>query len=257
MASPRRASSRGLLTRLPDEIADGEATLRVVSAMNGTTRSSGAWTFRVTSDPLPLDTAAIELMTPVAPGQWTDLVTSDLAMDFEIARVDGVELEFRQSSQRFISRASGDANMHLQVPLGLVAGPATVRTRTWIEQTISDWSEPATYVVADRPVAPTVEVIEGHPSARTIWFAGDPPPLRPVQRGQQIVMRGHFPVAGARELRIQLQNSTDSYELQATEDDEGVAVTIPAEAVPGEFHLVIGVRNNLTPPSDVTILRVM
>ena len=58
----------------------------------------------ISSGPLPLDPSAVALMTPVAPGQWTDL-PMDYDTEFEVRRTDRVELEFRHGDRKQISRA--------------------------------------------------------------------------------------------------------------------------------------------------------
>ena len=126
---------------LPDEVADGEATVRVGRSEAGVDRLSPPVTFAITSDPLPLDTLAVPLMTPVAPGQWTDLV-KDHVTDFEVRRADRIEIEFRQGDVALIGRALGPDSVHVQVPGRLAPGLVTVRTRTWIEQVASEWSIP-------------------------------------------------------------------------------------------------------------------
>jgi hypothetical protein len=50
-------------------------------------------------------------MTPVAPGQWTDLV-QDHEIEFEARRVDRIDVEFHQGAATEVSRATGPNNMH-------------------------------------------------------------------------------------------------------------------------------------------------
>jgi hypothetical protein len=95
--------------------------------------------------------SAVTGMTPVAPGQWSDLNLDDFADDWEVFRVDRVDVEFRQGDVTIVSTASPPANTHVRVPPRLKPGPVTVRTRTSIEQTASPWSRPATLTLLERP----------------------------------------------------------------------------------------------------------
>jgi len=70
------------------------------------------------------------------------------------------------------------------------------------------------------------------------------------------VLNGSFPVARAIDLRIQLRGRRETYDLSPTEVIGGVLVEIPAQASPGDWRLVIGTRERLTPPQEVTTLRV-
>ena len=66
--------------------------------------------------PLPLNQSAVEWMKPVAPGQWTDLAVGGYENEFEIGRVDRIDVEFQQSDLSTISRATGPAGVHVRVP---------------------------------------------------------------------------------------------------------------------------------------------
>jgi hypothetical protein len=151
----------GLNFTLPDEVADGEASLRVGRHRNGVDRLSAARRFVVTSGPLPLKSEAVAFMKPVAPGQWTDLAR-DLEIGFEIGRADRIDVEFRQGRVVVISQATGPDGVHVQVPARLAPGSVSVRTRTWIEQTASEWSAPgevSSYYSSER-----------EPRGRESWF---------------------------------------------------------------------------------------
>jgi HEAT repeat protein len=166
--TPAGISSLGMSLILPDEMADGDASVRVVRNENGFERQSEPLRFVVTSGPLPLKSLAVALMKPVAPGQWTDLVT-DAEIEFEVKRVDRLDVEFQQGRVTEIRSTTGPDNVHVQVPRRLIPGQASVRTRTWIEQTASEWSAPVTVTVAERPVAPSVTMIETGPSWNAVW----------------------------------------------------------------------------------------
>lgn len=63
-------------------------------------------------------------MKPVASGQWTDIV-KDHEIEFEVRRVDRIDVEFQQGAVTEISRATGPDNVHVQVPR---------RLRKWLRQ---------------------------------------------------------------------------------------------------------------------------
>ena len=191
------ASALGLSLTLPDDVADGEASIRLGRSVNGEERVSAPLRFLVTSGPLPLKSLAVALMKPVAPGQWTDIV-KDHEIEFEVRRVDRIDVEFQQGAVTEIRRATGPDNVHVQVPGRLYSWRASVRTRTWIEQTASDWSAPVTLTVPERPVAPSVTAIEAGSFRNLVWWSGESAPaVAEVQHGEAMVLRGHFPVAAS------------------------------------------------------------
>jgi hypothetical protein len=103
--------------------------------VNGEERFSAPLTFLVTSGPLPLKPLAVALMKPVAPGQWTDIVKAH-EIEFEVRRIDRIDVEFQQGGTTEISRVIGPDNVHVQVPGRLIPGQALVRTRTWIKYSL-------------------------------------------------------------------------------------------------------------------------
>jgi hypothetical protein len=145
-------STEGVGARLPDEVAEGEASVQVGRTVNGRELLSAPRKFVVTSSPLPLKETVVAGMTPAAPGEWTDFQT-DSETDFEIERADRVEVEFRQGGVALTSVVTGGWPTRVQVPRGLIPGPALVRTRTWIDNDASDWSAPVRFRVLRRPAS--------------------------------------------------------------------------------------------------------
>lgn len=250
------ASALGISLMLPDEVADGEASIRLGRNVNGEERFSAPLRFLVTSGPLPLKSLAVALMKPVAPGQWTDIV-KDHEIEFEVRRVDRIDVEFQQGAVTEISRATGPDNVHVQVPGRLIPGRASVRTRTWIEQTASDWSAPVTLTVPERPVAPSVTAIEAGSFRNLVWWSGDSAPaVAEVQHGEAMVLRGHFPVARATDLRVRLRAPGRDLELRLTDVDGGVRVEIPSSAASGDYRLVVEPKDGRTAPQAITTVRI-
>ena len=249
-------SSRGISLILPDEVADGEATVRVVRNEAGVESLSAPLRFVVTSVPLPLKSLAVALMTPVAPGQWTDLV-KDHEVEFEVRRVDRIDVEFTQGAVTELSRATGPDHVHVRVPPRLKPGAVAVRTRTWIERAVSEWSDPTTFTVLERAAAPAITSIEAGRIRNLVWWSGDAAPAVVEARpGEALVLRGHFPVASARALRVQIRGPRITMELQATDVDGGVQVAVPSQASSGDWRLVVGTRDGRIPAEEIATVRV-
>lgn len=249
-------SSLGISLTLPDEVADGEASIRLGRSVNGAERFSAPLRFLITAGPLPLKSLAVSLMTPVAPGQWTDLVKGD-EIEFEVRRVDRIDVEFKQGDVTEVSRATGSDNVHFRVPPRLKPGGASVRTRTWIERAVSEWSDPTTFTLLERVAASKVTSIEAGPIRNLVWWSGDAAPAVVEARpGDALVLRGHFPVASARALRVQIRGPRITLELQATDVDGGVQVAVPSQASSGDWGLVVGTRDSRTPAEEIATVRV-
>jgi hypothetical protein len=253
---PTGVSRSGVSFMLPDDVADGEATVRVGRTENGNDRFSAPLTFVVTSGPLPLNPLAVSLMKRVAPGQWTDLVV-DADIEFEIRRADRIEVEFSQRDAAVVAQTTGPDGVHVQVPSSLSSRAVRVRTRTWIEQTASEWSASARFVPSEQPVGPHVELIQAGPRRNVVWSAGRKAEFATVKPGDTLLLRGHFPVARATDLHVRLKNSTTVLDLTATDVQGGVEVEVPAQTAPGDWQLVIGTKGGVTPPEAVTTVHLM
>jgi hypothetical protein len=233
---------------LPDEVADGEAAIRVRWIEGGVERFSAPFKFIVTSAPLPLERQAVTLMKPVAPGQWTDLGTN-YEIDWEVERADRVEIEFRQGDVASVKQATGLGVRHVEVPAEVVPGQVRVRTRTWIEQDVSPWSPSMPFRVLKNPVPPSVDWIGAGPGRTLVWWSGDDAPaFAQVQRGEALVLFGHFPVARAAELRVRLIGKSETYELAPTYVLAGVQVEVPGLATPGDWRLMIETKDRPSRP---------
>ena len=242
--------------RLPDEVADGEASVRAARKENGVERLSEPLRFSITSAPLPLPGFATSGMPQVAPGQWTDLGRYG-ETGFEITRADRIEVEFRQGNVAAISRAVGPNKIHVQVPGRMKPGEAEVRTRTWIGNVPSEWSPlVAQYQVLDRDVPPSIAVIVGGPFSKVLWYPGEPDAVVPARVGDALLLRGHFPVRDAAGLRVQLRGARRTLQLTATDVDGGVRVLIPSGAASGDWRIVVAARSGNTTPQEIATVRV-
>lgn len=246
-----------LLLTLPDDVADGRASIRLERLVDGAARLSAPLAFVITSAPLPLHPEAAGEMEPVAPGQWTDLV-ADHEIEFELNRADRVEVEFRQGDITEISQARAGDNVHVRVPARLRAGPVWVRTRTWIERIASEWSAPARWTVLAHAAAPVVTSIQAGPHRNLVWWAGESgPPVARAHAGEALVLMGHFPVANAAGVRVFLRRAQRTIELQPTDLEKGMRVALPRDLASGDWHLIVATRERTTPPRETTTVRVV
>lgn len=176
----------------------------------------------------------------------------------KIGRVDRVEVEFQQGQVTEIRQARGPENVHIQVPRRLSPGQVSVRTRTWIEKTASEWSPAATWIALDRRVPPTVTVIESESWSSSVWVSSDSAPaVALVRRGDALVLRGHFPVARAADLRVRLRGPRGDLNLRPTDFGGSVRVEIPLRAASGDWRLVVETRDGRTPAQEIITIRVM
>ena len=148
------ASEHGFVVVLSDDVAEGEAAIRVLRKRGAA--GSPPFKFRITSGPSPLTTTALAFMKPVAARQWTELWL-DTTDAFEVDRVDRVEIEFAQRGQIFAAVATGTQGTRVQIPAGLRPGIAMARNRTWIEDTASEWSLAVPVRIAKRALPVSVE----------------------------------------------------------------------------------------------------
>jgi len=242
---------------LPDEIADGEASIRIGRDEHGVENLSAPIRFVVTSGPLPLTTSIVVCMKPVAPGQWTDL-SKDWDTEFEVTHVDRVDVEFRQGDFSAISRATGRDGVHVWVPSRLKPGPVALRTRTWIDRTASEWSAAAMFTVVERKVAPTIYNIMDGRFRNYAWWAGDPlaPLVINARPGDALELHGHFPVANAGDLRVQLRGPRRTVDLRRTDVERAVRVQLPPRLSSGDWRLVVGTKDRSIPAQEITTVRV-
>ena len=248
-------TSHDVSFQLPDEVADGEATVRVGRTRDGVDSFGAPMTFVITSGPLPLGGVALG-MTPVAPGQWTDLLR-DYLVEYQLRRADRVDIEFKQGDVAVIGRPTGPDGVHVQVPAVMKPGLVSVRNRTWIEQTASEWSAPVEYRVLARRVSPSISSIEAGPVRRLVWWSGDAAlAFVPARPGDALVLRGHFPVASAGELRIQLRRAGRTLDLSPADVDGGVRVDVPPDAAAGDWSLLLGSTDRTLPIRPITTVRV-
>jgi hypothetical protein len=74
-----------------------------------------------------------------------------------------------------------------------------------------------------------------------------------VQRGDALVLSGHFPAASAADLRLRLKGKSQTYELTPTNIESGIQSELPRAIAPGEWRLVIDTKDVSTTPVEIKI----
>jgi hypothetical protein len=83
------------------------------------------------------------------------------------------------------------------------------------------------------------------------------PLLSLVRPGDALVLGRHFPVGRAADLRVHLRRPTEVRDLSPTDVDRGVRVQVTGQTPLGDWRLVIGTADSLTPRQEITTVRVM
>ena len=121
-----------------------------------------------------------------------------------------------------------------------------------------DGAPAATWIALDRRVPPTVTVIESESWSNSVWVSSDSAPaVALVRRGDALVLRGHFPVARAADLRVRLRGPRGDLNLRPTDFGGSVRVGIPLRAASGDWRLVVETRDGRTPAQEIITIRVM
>jgi hypothetical protein len=185
-------------------------------------------------------------------------LSEDWETEFEVTHVDRVDVEFRQGDFSAISRATGPDGVHVRVPSRLKPGPIALRTRTWIDRTASEWSVAAMFTVVERKVPPTIyDIVDGQ-FRNYVWWAGDPlsPPVINAGPGDAFELHGHFPVANAGDLRVQLRGPRGTVDLGRVDVERAVRVQLPRRLASGDWRLVVGTKDPSIPVQEITTVRV-
>ena len=199
--------------RVPADVGEGVLTVRLHNEKHGKGQYTLPLTFTVTNDPLPLELVTTYLRS-VAPGQSFDLQATSSA---PLQHSDRTEVAFTQAGRTIIVPLAKPHTPHVDVPAALLPGDVQLQVRTWRNDCPSQWSQPVSISLADKPVAPAINAIR---LEQGIWVSLWPGPDRPqtftVNPGDAIVMNGLWPVAKASELRISLLRADEVIALKAT-----------------------------------------
>jgi hypothetical protein len=131
---------------LPENLPDGEATVRAIEQRSGLKQPSNSLTFMIAHDPVPLHLHE-DGLKPVAPGEWLQLVVTSFR---PLERADRIEVLMKQNEVESTATVKDLKGLRVQMPVSFVPGPIEIQTRTWIAQTPSAWSEPVSLKLIER-----------------------------------------------------------------------------------------------------------
>ena len=227
---------------IPASVSEGILTVRMGNSKYGKGQFTAPVTFTVTNAPLPVELYTDDSIA-VAPGQWLDLQISNSK---PLERSERTEITFKQAEKEIVVAAPKPFRPHVEVPSALSPGEVQLQLRTWRDGRPSQWSEPASLELADKPRAPLIESIrtgKGH------WTALSPGPDRPtsfrVSPGDEVVLNGLWPVADASKLKVSLVRAAEVISMSATEFDEkatwfaDIQVRLPESLGVGDWRMIV------------------
>ena len=227
---------------VPDDIAEGEMTVRVRAQSPAGELMSNSLPLRVTSDLLPVEIWT-DYSLSVAPGQWTSL---SAMLEGPLQRSHRTEVEFQQNGRSIVVTTIRPDSTRVQIPRGLAAGPVSVRTRTWRSQKVSPWSDARIYHVAPRAVAAVIDLILVGPTRQSVSLIEGPdkPTRFEATAGDDLSLYGRFPVADTDALRITLEGGKGNPRRLPSkgESDGRVDARLPRDLGPGPWQLVVRAR---------------
>lgn len=185
---------------LPEEVAEGRLTLRLIEKRSGAEQASNALTLKVSRGAAPLQPADGWLES-VAAGQWFSLVVYGNTI---YDRVTRVEVSFRQDGHETVVPVEKGVRLRVRLPPTLKPGAAEMLTRAWVGDIASEWSEPFPYQVAAKPLAPTVHSLEMVPVRVEARF----------RQGGQVVATVPVSLDGAARARVPDGLRPDTVEVQ-------------------------------------------
>lgn len=194
-------------SKLPPDIPDGEATLWIAKGQSPADQPTIAFKLLVSRGPVPVDIRADFLMQ-VAPGQWIDLeVTSFKPLE----GADRAEVAFKQGQRVIIVPIVDHENPRVRAPAELLPGAVYLQSRTWLDEKVSFWSEPALYHLLSKPAPPSLYSIQiGQPERPTYIYLDDGPD-RPktftVKPGDSVILNGMFAVASVEKLQVIIEGN--------------------------------------------------
>jgi len=253
-------SSRGTGFGLREDTPEGVITIRIGNKKYGKGQYTEPYTFTVTNDPLPLELSTW-YMKSVAPGQWLDLQVSDSG---PLKHSELTEVAFTQAGREIIVAAPKPFIPRVAVPGALSAGKVQLQVRTWRNGQPSEWSEPAVFTLADKPLAPSIGAIRlSEGSWVQLWPGPDRATSFTVNPGNEVVLNGLWPVANASKLKVSVVRPGEEVTLTATELDEKtdffseVKVRLPESLEPGEWRMIVSSESDGTHNEVPIVIRVV
>ena len=253
-------SSDGTGFGVHKDTPEGILTIRIGNKKHGKGQYTEPFTFTVTNDPLPFDLIP-SYMKSVAPGQWLDLQVSNRG---PLQHSELTEVAFKQAGREIIVAAPKPFRPRVAVPGALSAGKVQLQVRTWWKGQPSEWSEPAVFTLADKPLAPSIGAIRlSEGSWVQLWPGPDRATSFTVTPGDQVVLNGLWPVADASKLKVSLVRPGEEVTLTATELDEKadwfseVKMHLPESLEPGEWRMIVSSETDGTHDEVPIVIRVV
>jgi len=225
---------------LPADLAEGEATLWIVNRHNPDDQQSRSITLQVSCGPIPLEIWP-DLLMPVAPGQWLNLVVTTFK---PLEGAERAEVAFQQNSQ-IISPIVDYESPRVEVPRNLSPGKVSLMTRTWRNGKSSPWSPAVSYQLLAQPAAPQIELIEiGIPDNASFIFlyeGPDRPQNFTIEPGKTMVWRGKFPVASVERMRVIIEGYGTAWTITpvAGSNSGQMKIELPQDIPQGDWQLIV------------------
>lgn len=219
-ASPQEAGFA-----IPVGIPEGNLLVRISGYRDGVEFHSQTLPLKVNA--VPNVSIDVNMMAPVAPGQWTMLVMDGMSQQVAAERLD---VEFRQGQAVTVSNHNWDQNIRIRVPPTLAPGPVSLRARVWRAGRWSPWSPTAEFDLLTSPAEAVIHAIavfrDGSPFAW--WSRVDASPSLEVRAGDRLLVGGEFPFAASR-VRLAAQSSpNESIRLRTIKDrGDEIEVEVP------------------------------
>ena len=258
--NPIKVNLSGQAFGIPEDASEGIFTVRVGNSKYGKEQFTEPVTFTVTNEPLTVELLTEDTIS-VAPGQWLDLHISNSK---PLTRSELTEVAFKQAGRTIVVAAPKPFRSHFAVPSALSAGEVQLQLRTWRDGRPSQWSEPASFELADKPVAPLIDSIR---IPKGSWAALSPGPDRKtsftVSPGDDVVLSGLWPVADASKLKVSLMRSGEVITLTATEFDEkasrffDIQVRLPESIGVGDWRMIVRSESDGTQAEVPIVIRVV
>jgi hypothetical protein len=154
---------------LPNGLPDGPASLRVVEHRSSGNQRSNSLRFMISHGPVPLDILS-GWTHPLGPGQ---ILRLSVFSSKPLEQATGVELTLKQGGLSRSILLKNLKDLRFQIPYAIIPGKMEIQNRTWRGTVASEWSEPVSYKVSDRPAPPWVHNIQIWPAKADAVFMQD------------------------------------------------------------------------------------
>jgi|CXWL01.1.fsa_nt_gi hypothetical protein len=151
---------------VPGTAYPGIARFTVVDKRTGPYRVSNEISFEIRKGPIPLQFNK-EYFVPLATGQWSELYFNDARPIYKASKV---EVKLTQGGQVRSLYVTDFRRLHIRVPRSFRAGEMVLQTRTWIEDEVSEWSQPLKVKIVETPAKLSVESVEVIPRRAEAMF---------------------------------------------------------------------------------------